>query len=87
MNIKIVHFKDPESEVPTRLEEHVAFLDRAYPKYKIDLVIVNGTFSPVSVQALSDRLEIPKNRMFMACPNADFAETVASLGGVRVITH
>ena len=35
---------------------------------------------------MSKVLEVPKNVMFIACPNGPFPYNVASLGGVRVIT-
>jgi len=85
--LKFVHFKAPGEEAPQNFEKTVRFLDRIYPKIKVDMVIVEGSFTPENVYALSEILGIPRNRMFMACPSVELRQTVASLGGVRVITH
>ncbi|GAB5359839.1 hypothetical protein AAMO2058_000576700 [Amorphochlora amoebiformis] len=87
--IKFVHFEDPNEtkEISHNIEKTIRFLDRVYPKFKIDLVVVESSFSPEGVEELSRKLDIPQNCMFMACPSSEFRETVASLGGVRIITH
>ncbi len=47
-------------------------LDRIYPKLKIDLVMVQGDFSPSLVDQLSLHFHVPKNFMFIACPGDHF---------------
>ena len=44
-------------------------------------------FGPQIVDELSRYLQIPKNRMLIACPSSDFAYKLDALGGVRIITH
>lgn len=74
-----------------------------YPKIRVDLVrlsdyayaldthacqlIVRGKFTPAMVDYLANELEIPKNFMFMACPNSHFPHNIGEFGGVRLITH
>jgi hypothetical protein len=47
--------------------------------------LVKGEFSPSSIQALSKRLNVEKNRMFIGTPGNSFPHRVERLGGVRVI--
>mmetsp|Transcript_15751 Transcript_15751/g.29746 ORF Transcript_15751/g.29746 Transcript_15751/m.29746 type:complete len:139 (-) Transcript_15751:114-530(-) len=83
--IKIQGKMDPA--VKARLVADVQFLDRLYPKHCIDLVFVDEDFDAASVERLAAYYKIPNNRMFIACPSKGFKDTVATLGGVRVITH
>uniref|UniRef100_A0A7S3YJ83 Amino acid permease/ SLC12A domain-containing protein n=1 Tax=Lotharella globosa TaxID=91324 RepID=A0A7S3YJ83_9EUKA len=88
--IKIVHFAPSgkmDPAVKARLVADVQFLDRLYPKHCIDLVFVDEDFDAASVERLAAYYKIPNNRMFIACPSKGFKDTVATLGGVRVITH
>ncbi|GAB5358979.1 hypothetical protein AAMO2058_000505500 [Amorphochlora amoebiformis] len=88
--IKMVHFAgvyDVNMEKKRSMERDVHFLDRLYPKHCIDLVFVNDEFNRGAVERLATFLDIPVNRMFIGCPSKSFKKNVASLGGVRVITH
>ncbi|CUG91104.1 amino acid permease, putative [Bodo saltans] len=69
------------------LEEFCAVLDELYPKISIDIVFVDHDFGPESVHHLSEKLNIPRNYMFMTCPSDKFNHTIGHLGGVRVILH
>ncbi|KAF0691328.1 Aste57867_17416 [Aphanomyces stellatus] len=65
----------------------VSLFDRVYPKLKIDFVRIDGaTFGPAVVEWVSQKYDTPKNLMFIKQPSHDCAHTIASLGGVRVIT-
>ncbi|OQR82545.1 hypothetical protein ACHHYP_15869 [Achlya hypogyna] len=65
----------------------VGLFDRMYPKLRIDFLRIEGsTFGPAVVEWVSRKYETPKNLMFIKQPNHDCAHTIASLGGVRVIT-
>jgi hypothetical protein len=86
-NIRIIHVYEDEREIPVKLVRNVALLDEEYPKVKIDLYMVKGIFSPEIITFLSNTLHIPKNLMFITSPTGDFAHPLASLGGVRLITH
>jgi len=85
--IRIVHVYDEDENIPQNLERNVQILDEEYPKVKIDLVLVKGKFGPAVIDYCSSILNIPKNLMFITCPKEDFAHKLASLGGVRLITH
>jgi hypothetical protein len=53
----------------------------------MDLVLVQGRFSPSVVAQISTRLGVPRNFMFMVCPNEHFPYDVGDFGGIRIITH
>lgn len=84
--VRVVHVTE-SGEPPPRFVQHVAMLDAMYPKVKIDAVIVRGRFGRAVVDAVSEAFGIPKNLCFIASPGSKFAVRLASLGGVRVITH
>ncbi len=88
--IKVAHFFGPGDMDPAfkqQLIKDVAFLDRLYPKYRIDLVLVKEQFTARGVERLAQYLDVRVNRFFIGCPSRHFGDTVASLGGVRVVTH
>ncbi|KAJ7342876.1 amino acid permease-domain-containing protein [Mycena albidolilacea] len=83
--VKVVHFCDAESGVPSELEANAKILDEAFPEITIDLIIVQGLFSPSNVAALAHRLQIPPSLMFMSCPGPRFTYPIAEFGA-RVIS-
>ena len=85
--IRVIHVYTDETLILRKLFRNVAVLDEAYPKVKIDLVLVKGVFGPEMINYLSQQLLIPKNLMFITCPKDDFSHKLESLGGVRLITH
>jgi len=85
--IKIIHCYETEDDIPAKLIANVKIMDRCYPKTTIDLFMVRGKFSPSMVHHLSEKLDIPKNFMFLTCPNGKFPNNIAEFGGVRLITH
>lgn len=60
-------------------------VDRHYPQLRIDFVAVRGVFGPEMIEALSRRLDVPKNYMFIATPGDRFPHGIDDLGGVRLI--
>jgi hypothetical protein len=53
----------------------------------LDLVLVQGSFTPGVVAQVSMRLGIPRNFMFMVCPNERFPYDLGDFGGIRIVTH
>eukprot|EP00211_Chloroparvula_japonica_P004990 CAMPEP_0119148174 /NCGR_PEP_ID=MMETSP1310-20130426/41452_1 /TAXON_ID=464262 /ORGANISM="Genus nov. species nov., Strain RCC2339" /LENGTH=881 /DNA_ID=CAMNT_0007140197 /DNA_START=98 /DNA_END=2743 /DNA_ORIENTATION=+ len=86
-SIKVVHFLPSLSSTPKAWQESIILLDRIYPKMKIDLVLVEGTFSPRAVEKLSEILEVPSNFMFITSPSEDFQHNLKEFGGIRIITE
>jgi amino acid transporter len=84
-NLMVVNLYEDESTIPPTLAEHVALLDRIYPRLKIDVVYVKGKFTPEFIDRLSRRLNVPKNYMFIGTPGDRFPHNIAELGGVRLI--
>jgi len=81
----VIHVYDDEHTIPDRLAEHLSHIDRLYPELRIDFVGVLGTFGPALIERLSQRLQVPKNYMFIGTPSDRFPHRIEALGGVRVI--
>eukprot|EP01133_Synstelium_polycarpum_P004231 gene4231-4935_t len=64
--VRIIHCYDAEAP-PQDLATNIAFLDKCYPKIRIDLITVHAEFSPSVVEKLSNMLDVPKNFMFVSC--------------------
>ncbi len=83
--IKIVTVVKDEAEVPKNLPTDIEVLDRAYPSFEVDFVVLKGEFGPKLIEELSLEWNIPKNFMFIASPGDRFPYRVSELGGVRLI--
>jgi amino acid transporter len=83
--LEIVHVYKDEADIPVSLREHVDIVDREYPELAVDLILVQGTFGPALVEALSQRLQVPQNYMFIGTPGEQFPHDLGALGGVRLI--
>jgi len=83
--LQVVHVYDQENEIPPQLAEDLRRLDRLYPEIRIDFLAVKGRFGPELIDALSRRLDVPKNQMFIGTPGDRFPHPIAELGGVRLI--
>jgi len=83
--LKVVHVYDDEREIPEDLAEHLRVVDHLYPQLRVDFVAVKGRFGPELVEALSRRLGVPKNYMFIGTPGDRFPHRIEDLGGVRVV--
>lgn len=85
-NVKIIHIYEEESEMLNNFIQNVKFMDKVYPKMKIDFVGVKGVFSPETIDEISKIYNVPKNLIFISCPSSKFPTKVDALGGVRIIT-
>ncbi|KAJ6470030.1 hypothetical protein C8R45DRAFT_908652 [Mycena sanguinolenta] len=97
--VNIAHFYDEENDVPSELEANAKgesfflasvpknrrFLDEAFPEITIDLIIVQGMFSPANAASLAHRLQIPSSLRFMSCPGPEFAYPITDFGA-RIIS-
>jgi len=83
--LKVVHVYEQEGSIPEQLAAQLRVIDQLYPQLRVDFVAVQGTFGPQLVEALSRRLGVPKNYMFIGTPGDRFPHRIEDLGGVRVI--
>ncbi len=83
--VKIVTVVDDPKNVPPQLDEHLKFLDQAYPAIDIEFVVIEGQFGPKLIQKLSKQWKIPVNLMFIGSPGDHFMYGLSELGGVRLI--
>ena len=67
------------------LTEHVKLMDMLYPRVKISLLVIHSPFCAVTVEWLSQALDVPINAMFISCPDENFAMKVSQLRGMRII--
>lgn len=81
----VVHCFTSENDIYHELADNLRIIDRIYPRLRIDLVMVKGTFSPELIEQLSVRLNVPKNYMFIGTPDDRFPHHIEDLGGVRLI--
>jgi len=86
--LKVVYvYEDLNDPMIKAIAENLRVIDRCFPKVVIDLVLVEGTFNPELVAQVSKRLGVPRNFMFIQCPDESFPYDVADFGGIRLITH
>ena len=86
--VKIVYiYEDLNDPVIRALADNLRVIDRCFPKMVMDLVLVQGQFTPSVVAQISTRLGVPRNFMFMVCPNERFPYDLGDFGGIRIITH
>ncbi|MGB5694467.1 MAG: APC family permease [Polyangiales bacterium] len=83
--LKVIHVYQHESDIPPELAEQLKMIDRLYPELRVDFVAVKGEFTPQLIEAISRRLNIPKNYMFIGTPGDHFPHRIEDLGGVRLV--
>ncbi len=83
--LRVVHVYNDEAEIPEGLAEKLSEIDHLYPNLRIDFLAVKGTFGPELIELLSQRLDVPKNYMFIGTPGDHFPHRIEALGGVRLI--
>jgi hypothetical protein len=83
--IKIVTLVKDQAQVPKNLPTDIDVLDRAYPEFDVDFVVIKGSFEPKLIDELSLEWNIPKNFMFMASPGDGLPYKISEFGGVRLI--
>jgi len=84
-HMKIVHVYREGEEPPPQLADHLREIDRLYPNLRMDFVAVKGEFTPALIELLAERLDVPKNYMFIGTPGNEFPHRIEALGGVRLI--
>lgn len=80
----MVHFYDVQP--PSGLVEITAMLDAMFPRLTINLMLIKGHFCPENIERLSRYIQVPKNYMFMACPDTKSPIAPRELHGIRIIT-
>ena len=85
--VMVVHCCPTEDDIPDDFVEQVSVLDQAFPKLRVDSVVVLADFSPDLVVYLSNELSVPQNYMFISAFSRRFQFRVHEFGGVRMITH
>lgn len=83
--LEVVHVYQDENEIPPRLTHDLQLLDQLYPELRISFTAVKGRFGPQLIEALSRRIGVPKNQMFIGTPGDRFPHRIEALGGVRLI--
>ncbi|GAB1521665.1 hypothetical protein RhiTH_004762 [Rhizoctonia solani] len=83
--VRLVHAYQNITTVPSELKANTRILDEAFPSITLDLVFIQGDFSPELVEAASQELNIPRGQMFMSCPGKDHPWQLGDYQGVRVI--
>jgi amino acid transporter len=83
--IKIVALENESHQVPKHLASDIDVLDRAYPEFVVDFIVMQGHFGPQLIDELSIKWNIPKNFMFIGSPGDHFPYQIAELGGVRLV--
>ena len=83
----MVNCYEQDGAPPPDLAKHVALLDLMYPKIKITFLSLEAPFGPALVEWLSKELMVPKNSMFITCPDSRFQHELSHISGVRIITH
>ena len=81
----VINVYEREEEIPADLASQLSTVDHLYPRLKIDFLAVKGTFGPELIERISQRLDVPKNAMFIGTPGDRFPHRVEDLGGVRII--
>jgi len=84
-HMRVIHVYQDEEQVPEGLAETLSEIDHLYPELRIDFTLVKGCFGPELIEALSERLEVAKNYMFIGTPGDKFPHRIEALGGVRLI--
>ncbi len=84
-NLKVIYVYQNESEIPSNLGRDLTMIDRLYPQLRIDFLAVQGAFTPETIEAISRRLGVPKNYMFIGTPGDHFPHRIEELGGVRLV--
>jgi len=85
--VLMVHTTKDDKEIPADFEDNCKILDKAYPKFRIDPVVVRGEFGPALIDQVGAKLGVPKNFMFITTPSERFTHKVSDLGGVRLVTN
>ncbi|MEJ2108451.1 MAG: APC family permease [Acidobacteriota bacterium] len=83
--VRVIHVYRNRKDVPEHLKRNLELLDEVYPEIRIELVLMQGTFDPETIQEISQRYRVPQNYMFIGHPSKSFPYRLEELGGVRLI--
>lgn len=83
--LKIVWCYDQPSEVSADLPKNRHKIDQEFPTVHVDLLLVQGRPCPQLLAALSERLDVPGNYIFINAKLAATIDDFANWGGVRII--
>ena len=83
--IMFVHVYKDKSEIPSKLDNDIRWIDEAFTDIKIDFELVKGKFCPKTIEKLSKKFGVPKNYMFIGTPGEHMEYTVEDFGEVRLI--
>ncbi len=78
-------FTEEDPEVDLKLHRNLGVIRELYPHLTIEYMARRGLFTPVSVDALSQEMDVPRNMMFMGSLTYSQDFSLQDLGGVRVI--
>ncbi|KAG9006649.1 hypothetical protein FRB90_009798 [Tulasnella sp. 427] len=82
--IIFLHAYENALDIPSEMEANSRILDEAFPGITIDLIFLKGKFNPTLVEAVSEKLEVPKSQMFMNTMGSSHGFDLSDYGGVRV---
>ncbi|RKP01575.1 hypothetical protein CXG81DRAFT_11776 [Caulochytrium protostelioides] len=84
--LRFVHCYDPAdpAAIPANLAHHCRVLDYAYPKIRIDLILVPTRFSAQTAVCIAKRLGVERNMCLMSAPGEKLGP-VSAFGGIRII--
>lgn len=83
--LKIVWCYDNTSAIPKELSEIRSELDQEFRDLHIDLLLVRGQLEPSLLEALSQRMDVPLNYMFITASAAASIDDLSQWGGVRIV--
>lgn len=81
----LVHCYDSIGEIPTELEANHQLVDEAFPTITVDLVFIEARFEAGTLELLSSRLGVPREKFFIGCPSGMGDVDFAALAGTRII--
>jgi hypothetical protein len=67
----MVHYYSSIEAIPSELESGYQLVDEAFPTITVSCIFVEAAFTPLSVQAISNKLQVPLSRCFISCPGVD----------------
>ncbi|SCV73558.1 BQ2448_7484 [Microbotryum intermedium] len=85
-HVKLVYCYQAIQSIPSELEANYKILDESFPSITIDLLLVQGNFSPELVDALVARTGVESvSRCFVGCFSEESAASWEVFGGVRIV--
>ncbi|KZV90196.1 hypothetical protein EXIGLDRAFT_677363 [Exidia glandulosa HHB12029] len=83
--VKLIHFYESSIDaIPSELEANMHIIDEAFPHITVDLLFVQAPFTPNAIEALSEKIHVPRNMMFMNSFSDSFPYGLDEMG-TRII--